>query len=84
MPDELTKHKKGAGTGTETYGVPVLTKTHVIAIQGNQEQNTSDVFEAMDPLSSLALLPADLGIRTMSNETNVKKGHGLTSSICSS
>ena len=72
------------GQDTETYGVPVLTKTHVIAIQGNQEQNASDVFEAMDPLSSLALLSADLGIRTMSNVTRVKKGHGLTSSICSS
>ena len=70
--------------GTETYSVPVLAKTHVIAIQGNQEQDTSDVFEAMDPLSSLALLPADLEIRTMSNVTHEKKEGGLTSSMCSS
>lgn len=70
--------------GTETYGIPVLTKTHVIAIQGNQEQDASDVFEAMDPLSSLALLAADLEIRTMSNVTGEKKEGGLTSSMCSS
>jgi len=69
---------------TETYGVSVLSKTHVIAIQGNQEQNTSDVFEAMDPLSSLAFLPADLGIRTMSKVASVWEGDGLTSSMCSS
>jgi hypothetical protein len=58
------KRWKGDGVqGTETYGVPILTETHVIAIQGNQEQNAGDVFKAMDPLSSLALLPTDLGIR---------------------
>ena len=74
----------GAG-GTETHSIPVLAKTHVISIQGNQEQNTSDVFEAMDPLSSFALLPADLGIRTYEqNVTDVGEGDGLTSSMCSS
>jgi hypothetical protein len=58
----MSRRSTQRGGGTETYGIPVLAETHVIAIQGNQEQNTGDVFKAMNPLSSFAFLPADLGI----------------------